>query len=164
MLYEGADRFNSYGFKLVICVTTLTDITSQLISEGSAKLASVPSGGAGGAAAGGAAAGGAAAEAPKEEEKEEGKKTSRETSRRCPRTRMDADIYYREGRVRRGHGLRSVRLNVWIPFAWTTKMICALRRNSRALLSRTYCDMSLRFAPIGSRECHSLRCRPKVLC
>lgn len=45
----------------------------QLIAEGSAKLASVPSGGAGGAApAAGAAAGGAAAEAPKEEAKEEG--------------------------------------------------------------------------------------------
>lgn len=47
---------------------------NQLIAEGSAKLASVPSGGAGG---GGAAAGGAAggaeetAEAPKEEEPEE---------------------------------------------------------------------------------------------
>ncbi|KAF5493768.1 60S acidic ribosomal protein P2 [Colletotrichum fructicola] len=48
---------------------------NELISEGSSKLASVPSGGAGAApAAGGAAAGGAAeaeAEAPKEEEKEE---------------------------------------------------------------------------------------------
>lgn len=44
-----------------------------MIAEGSAKLASVPSGGAGAApAAGGAAAGGAAAEAPKEEAKEEG--------------------------------------------------------------------------------------------
>ncbi|KAL0936466.1 60S acidic ribosomal protein P2 [Colletotrichum truncatum] len=49
---------------------------NELISEGSSKLASVPSGGAGGAApAGGAAAGGAGEaakeEAPKEEEKEE---------------------------------------------------------------------------------------------
>ncbi|KAJ4295655.1 60S acidic ribosomal protein P2 [Collariella sp. IMI 366227] len=48
---------------------------NELIAEGSSKLASVPSGGAGAApAAGGAAAGGAAAEAPveeKEEEKEE---------------------------------------------------------------------------------------------
>lgn len=52
----------------------LTDNSTQLISEGSSKLASVPSGGAGGAApaAGGAAAGGAA-EAPKEEAKAEGK-------------------------------------------------------------------------------------------
>ncbi|TDZ53485.1 60S acidic ribosomal protein P2 [Colletotrichum trifolii] len=51
------------------------DINEKLISEGSSKLASVPSGGAAGAApAAGAAAGGAAAdepEAPKEEEKEE---------------------------------------------------------------------------------------------
>ncbi|RYP30390.1 hypothetical protein DL767_006298 [Monosporascus sp. MG133] len=45
---------------------------NELISEGSSKLASVPSGGAGGGGAGGAAAGGAAAaEAPKEEEKKE---------------------------------------------------------------------------------------------
>ncbi|KAM4055208.1 ribosomal protein [Hirsutella rhossiliensis] len=48
---------------------------NELIASGSEKLASVPSGGAGGAAAGGAAAGGAAAapaeEAKKEEEKEE---------------------------------------------------------------------------------------------
>ncbi|RHZ70640.1 hypothetical protein CDV55_105611 [Aspergillus turcosus] len=46
----------------------------ELIAEGSAKLASVPSGGAGGAAApaaGGAAAGGAAAAAPAEEKEEE---------------------------------------------------------------------------------------------
>ncbi len=53
-----------------------TDYQLQLIAEGSSKLASVPSGGAGGAApaAGGAAAGGAAEAAPeaaKEEEKEE---------------------------------------------------------------------------------------------
>ncbi|KAL2269762.1 hypothetical protein VTJ83DRAFT_1946 [Remersonia thermophila] len=48
---------------------------NQLIADGSAKLASVPSGGAAaGAAAGGAAAGGAAAEAPKEEEKKEEEK------------------------------------------------------------------------------------------
>ncbi|KAK9771842.1 putative 60S acidic ribosomal protein P2 [Seiridium cardinale] len=52
---------------------------NELISEGSAKLASVPSGGAGGAAAsGGAAAGGAAAEEAKEEEKEEEKEESDE--------------------------------------------------------------------------------------
>ncbi|KND92392.1 60S acidic ribosomal protein P2 [Tolypocladium ophioglossoides CBS 100239] len=45
---------------------------NELIAAGSEKLASVPSGGAGGApAAGGAAAGGAAAEAPAEEKEEE---------------------------------------------------------------------------------------------
>ncbi|KAH9887774.1 60s acidic ribosomal protein-domain-containing protein [Xylariomycetidae sp. FL2044] len=49
----------------------------ELITEGSSKLASVPSGGAGGAAAGGAAAGGAApAEEAKAEEKEEEKEES----------------------------------------------------------------------------------------
>ncbi|KAL3457367.1 60s acidic ribosomal protein-domain-containing protein [Aspergillus heterothallicus] len=43
----------------------------ELITEGSAKLASVPSGGAGGAAAPAAAGGAAAAEAPAEEKEEE---------------------------------------------------------------------------------------------
>lgn len=50
-------------------------LQKQLISEGSSKLASVPSGGAAGAATGGAAAAGGAADAPKEEEKVEGKFT-----------------------------------------------------------------------------------------
>ncbi|KAG4282914.1 50S ribosomal protein LP2 [Fusarium proliferatum] len=50
----------------------------ELIAEGSEKLASVPSGGAGGAAAGGAAASGGAAEEAKEEEKEEEKEESDE--------------------------------------------------------------------------------------
>ena len=81
-------------------------VVTQLIAEGSSKLASVPSGGGGGAAAaGGAAAGGAAPEAAKEEEKEEGK---------CPRTHRTpclADTRNREGGVRRGHGLRSLRLS-----------------------------------------------------
>ncbi|EED16038.1 60S acidic ribosomal protein P2/allergen Asp F 8 [Talaromyces stipitatus ATCC 10500] len=51
----------------------------ELIAEGSTKLASVPTGGAGGApAAGGAAAGGAAAAEEKAEEKEEEKEESDE--------------------------------------------------------------------------------------
>ncbi|KAF4965225.1 hypothetical protein FSARC_6944 [Fusarium sarcochroum] len=50
----------------------------ELIAEGSEKLASVPSGGAGGAGAGGAAAAGGAAEEAKEEEKEEEKEESDE--------------------------------------------------------------------------------------
>ncbi|KAI4739215.1 hypothetical protein E4T50_10323 [Aureobasidium sp. EXF-12298] len=48
----------------------------ELISEGSAKLASVPSGGAGAAAAGGAPAAGASAEAAPAEEKAEEKEES----------------------------------------------------------------------------------------
>ncbi|KAF2397462.1 ribosomal protein 60S [Trichodelitschia bisporula] len=53
---------------------------NELIKEGSSKLASVPSGGAGGASSGGAAAGGAApaAEAAPAEEKEEEKEESDE--------------------------------------------------------------------------------------
>ncbi|KAK3990258.1 60s acidic ribosomal protein-domain-containing protein [Cladorrhinum sp. PSN332] len=52
---------------------------NELIAEGSAKLASVPSGGAGGAAAaGGAGAAGGAAEEAKEEEKVEEKEESDE--------------------------------------------------------------------------------------
>lgn len=60
--------------------SSATDIWKQLISEGSTKLASVPSGGAaGGAAPAAAAAGGAAeADAPKAEEKEEEKEESDE--------------------------------------------------------------------------------------
>ncbi|PMD49900.1 ribosomal protein 60S [Hyaloscypha bicolor E] len=53
----------------------------ELITEGSSKLASVPSGGSGGgaaAASGGAATGGAAAEETKEEPKEEEKEESDE--------------------------------------------------------------------------------------
>ncbi|PWY70054.1 ribosomal protein P2 [Aspergillus vadensis CBS 113365] len=50
----------------------------ELISEGSQKLASVPSGGAGAAAAAAPAAGGAAAEAPAEEKKEEAAEESDE--------------------------------------------------------------------------------------
>ncbi|KAI1456864.1 60s acidic ribosomal protein-domain-containing protein [Annulohypoxylon moriforme] len=81
---------------------------NELIAEGSSKLASVPSGGAGGgAAAGGAAAGGAAAAEEKAEEKEEG-------MIRSPHFPFWLGILtyiYREGRVRRGHGLRSLRLS-----------------------------------------------------
>ncbi|KAL4783984.1 60s acidic ribosomal protein-domain-containing protein [Aspergillus varians] len=44
---------------------------NELIAEGSTKLASIPSGGAGGAAAPAAAGGAAAAEAPAEEKEEE---------------------------------------------------------------------------------------------
>ncbi|KKY24935.1 putative 60s acidic ribosomal protein p2 [Phaeomoniella chlamydospora] len=50
----------------------------ELITEGSAKLASVPSGGAAAPAAGGAGGAAAAADAPKEEEKEEEKEESDE--------------------------------------------------------------------------------------
>lgn len=64
-----------YAFTSTYLPRTFANIFLQLISEGAAKLASVPSGGGGGAAAaGGAAAGGAAEDAPveeKEEEKEE---------------------------------------------------------------------------------------------
>ncbi|CAI6286768.1 unnamed protein product [Periconia digitata] len=49
---------------------------SELISEGSSKLASVPSGGAGAAAGGAAPAAGGAAEETKAEEKEEEKEES----------------------------------------------------------------------------------------
>jgi hypothetical protein len=82
-----------------------------LISEGSSKLASVPSGGGGGgggaaAASGGAAAGGAAAAETKEEEKEEGTlQCLREVILRI------LILAYREGRVRRGYGFRSFRLS-----------------------------------------------------
>lgn len=59
----------------------LTDHVLQLIAEGSSKLASVPSGGAGGAPAAGGAAAGGAAEAVEEKKVEEGKSTP--ASPRC---------------------------------------------------------------------------------
>lgn len=78
-----------------------------MIAEGSSKLASVPSGGAGGAApaAGGAAAGGAV------EEKEEEKKEEGMFRKTYLRLKTIADSLCREGRVRRGYGIRSLRLS-----------------------------------------------------
>lgn len=59
--------------------TALLDANQvQLISQGTEKLASVPSGGGGGAAGGAAAGGAAPAEEAKEEEKEEEKEESDE--------------------------------------------------------------------------------------
>jgi hypothetical protein len=87
-----------------------------LISEGSSKLASVPSGGSGGgaaAASGGAAAGGAPAEEAKEEAKEEGMLFVVMEYYRTP-----PDIIYREGRVRRGYGFRSFRLSGQLLSSW----------------------------------------------
>lgn len=66
---------------LMLELNLATDkIFLQLISEGTSKLASVPSGGGGGggAAAAAPAAGGAAPEAEKEEKKEEEKEESDE--------------------------------------------------------------------------------------
>lgn len=70
----------SRGLCAATILWTLTYAT-QLISEGSAKLASVPSGGSGGGAAasgGAAAAGGSGDAAPAEEAKEEEKEESDE--------------------------------------------------------------------------------------
>lgn len=58
-------------------ILTMIFLLQQLISEGTQKLASVPSGGAAAAAAA-PAAGGAAAEAPAEEKKEEAAEESDE--------------------------------------------------------------------------------------
>ncbi len=79
----------------------------QLIAEGSSKLASVPSGGAGGAgpSAGGAAASGGAAAEEKVEEKEEGTLQSEQT------VGVVTNEFHREGGVRRGYGFRSLRLS-----------------------------------------------------
>ena len=77
------------------------DVKDLLLNVGSGGgAAAAPA--AGGA---GAAAGGAAAAETKEEEKEEGKHDGTDGHR------VHSDISYREGRVRRGYGLRSVRLD-----------------------------------------------------
>ena len=77
-------------------------------------MASVPSGGSGGggaaAASGGAAAGGAAAEETKEEAKEEGMSSVGVFGAFTD--------FYREGRVRRGYGFRSLRLNGQMLSLW----------------------------------------------
>ena len=85
-----------------------------MIAEGSSKLASVPSGGAGGAAAAGGAAGaGGAAPEEKPEEIEEGMFTMWLEIRRA-----HANAVYREGRVRRGYGFRSFRLRGQLTWLW----------------------------------------------
>ena len=78
----------------------------MLLNVGSGGGAAAPA--AGGAASGGAAAGGAAAEESKEEEKKE------EGQYRCCEKNENTitDNRCREGRVRRGHGLRSLRLSI----------------------------------------------------
>lgn len=84
-----------------------------MIAEGSSKLASVPSGGSGGGAA--APSGGAGAAAP--EEKAEEKK---EEGMHYPGSAITAvaNLLYREGRVRRRHGLRSFRLRYQSTWPW----------------------------------------------
>ncbi len=88
------------------------DVKDMLLNVGSGggAAAAAPGGGGGGAAAGGAAA---AEEAPKEEEKEEGKPVHTGIVH-ADRSRTATDVFgiHREGRVRRGHGLRSLRLNI----------------------------------------------------
>ena len=77
------------------------DVKDLLLNVGSGGgAAAAPA--AGGA---GAAAGGAAAETKEEEAKEEGKHNS------LDRHSAHSNIYGRKGRVRRGYGLRSVRLD-----------------------------------------------------
>jgi hypothetical protein len=81
------------------------DVKDLLLNVGSG-------GGAAAAPAAGGAGGAAAADdAPAAEEKEEG------TSALSPNTqRRETDTLHREGGVRRGHGLRSLRLSVFLRF------------------------------------------------
>ena len=119
----------------------------QLIAEGSTKLASVPSGGSGGGAApaaGGAAAAGAAAEEKEEEKKEEGMLYIWESIHG-----PIADLLYREGRVRRGYGFRSLRLNGQYMSPWIRCSLCA-NTNGHGFW-KGLCALSLSFAYHGSR-------------
>jgi large subunit ribosomal protein LP1 len=83
------------------------DVKDMLLNVGSGGGAAAPA--AGGASGGGAAAGGAPAEETKEEEKEEGQCINNNTRRLRRGILTNND--YREGGVRRGHGLRSLRLS-----------------------------------------------------
>jgi hypothetical protein len=119
----------------------------QLIAEGSTKLASVPSGGSGGGAApaaGGAAAGGAAAEEKEEEKKEEGM-LYKVGSIHGP----IADLLYREGRVRRGYGFRSLRLKGQYMSSWIRCSLCG-NINGHGLW-KGLCALGLSFEYHGSR-------------
>jgi len=121
----------------------------QLIAEGSTKLASVPSGGAGGGgaapAAGGAAAGGAAAEEKEEEKKEDGM-----LYRWRSIHGTFADLLYREGRVRRGYGFRSLRLNGQYMSSWIRCSLCA-NANGHGFW-KGLCALGLSLAYHESRE------------
>jgi ribosomal protein L12E/L44/L45/RPP1/RPP2 len=83
------------------------DVKDLLLNVGSGGGAApaAASGGAAGAAAGGA-------DAPAEEEKEEG--TLQSAERQNPNG--ETDMLHREGGVRRGHGLRSLRLSAFFRF------------------------------------------------
>ncbi len=79
------------------------DVKDLLVNVGSGGGAAAP-------AAGGAAAAGGDAAAPAAEEKEEGASNSSSPIIAAP---MDANTRRREGGVRRGHGLRSLRLSTY---------------------------------------------------
>jgi len=118
-----------------------------LITEGSSKLASVPSGGSGGGAApaaGGAAAGGAAAEEKEEEKKEEGMFCLKISSTELMLT------VHRKGRVRRGYGFRSLRLNGQYLSSWIRCSLCA-NINGHGFW-KELCVLGLSFEYHGSRE------------
>jgi large subunit ribosomal protein LP2 len=103
--------------KYVQASPNVQPLTPQLIAEGSAKFASVPSGGAGGAAApaaaGGAAAGGAAAaeEAPAAKE-EEAKEESDDDMVSATRKLQSSYLCLHSTSLSDKIGLRSIRLDV----------------------------------------------------
>jgi hypothetical protein len=124
-------------------------MSAQLIAEGSTKLASVPSGGSGGgsggaAAPGGAAAAGGAAEEKEEEKKEEGMLYMGEINHPSI-----TNLLYREGRVRRGYGLRSLRLNGQYMSSWIRWSRCASTIGHG--FRKKLCVLGLSFAYHGSR-------------
>lgn len=82
------------------------DVKDLLLNVGSGGGAAAPAAG----AAGGAADAGAAADAPKAEEKEEG---SFNTLMNLCLMASNANSLNREGRIRRRHGIRSIRLSVF---------------------------------------------------
>ena len=97
------------------------DVKDLLLNVGSGggAAAAPASGGAGGAAAGGDAA-------PAEEEKEEGTFTHL-----ADKQRTQTNTSHREGGVRRGHGLRSLRLSVFFPFPFSICLIWGSQNGQR---------------------------------
>ena len=119
------------------------DVKDMLLNVGSGGGAAAAAPAAGGAAAGGAAA---AEAAPAEEEKEEGTLPTPDLLT-IEKQRISTDLkifgVYREGRVRRGYGLRSLRLSVrfirsplmYCPFSTKTSG----KRNHFKTISKNAC-------------------------
>jgi hypothetical protein len=118
-----------------------------LISEGSSKLASVPSGGGGGGGASGTSGTAPTGGAPPEEKEPE--KPEGTFSFQKARQMVVANTIFREGRVRRGYGFRSFRLGSQL---MAIRICPSQLANTNSLgFWKRLCGLCLSFACHGSR-------------